>query len=47
VVHGSPEECRAHVQRYVDNGVTIPVLALLPGGDDLAKVVENLAPASA
>ena len=25
VVHGSPEECRAHVQRYVDNGVTVPV----------------------
>jgi probable F420-dependent oxidoreductase len=47
VVHGSPAECRAHVQRYVDNGVTIPVLALLPGGDDLGTVVENLAPASA
>jgi probable F420-dependent oxidoreductase len=46
VVHGSPEECRAHVQRYVDNGVTVPVLALLPGGDDLATVVENLAPSS-
>jgi probable F420-dependent oxidoreductase len=46
VVHGSPDECRAHVQRYVDNGVTIPVLALLPGGDDLSKVVENLAPSS-
>ena len=47
VVHGSAEECRAHVQRYVDNGVTIPVLALLPGGDDLAKAVENLAPSPA
>ena len=44
VVHGSPERCRAHVKRYVDNGVTIPVLAVLPGGDDLATVVENLAP---
>ncbi len=44
VVHGSAEECRAHVQRYVDNGVTIPVLAVLPGGDDLATAVENLAP---
>ena len=44
VVHGSPEQCRAHVQRYVANGVTIPVLAVLPGGDDLATVVENLAP---
>jgi probable F420-dependent oxidoreductase len=47
VVHGSAEECRAHVQRYVDNGVTIPVLALLPGGDDLAKAVESLAPHNA
>ena len=44
VVHGSPGECRAHVQRYVDNGVTVPVLALLPGGDDLGTSVENLAP---
>ena len=44
VVHGSPEECRSHLQRYVDNGVTVPVLAVLPGGDDLAKSVENLAP---
>jgi probable F420-dependent oxidoreductase len=46
VIHGSPEECRAHVQRYVDNGVTVPVLALLPGGDDLAKSVEGLAPSA-
>jgi probable F420-dependent oxidoreductase len=44
VVHGTPQECRAHVQRYVDNGVTVPVLALLPGGDDLATVVQDLAP---
>ena len=44
VVHGTPAQCRAHVQRYVDNGVTIPVLAVLPGGDELAKAVENLAP---
>ena len=32
--------------RYVDNGVTVPVLALLPGGDDLATSVEGLAPSS-
>lgn len=44
VVHGSPEECRAHIRRYVDNGVTVPVLALLPGGDDLGRAVEGLAP---
>jgi probable F420-dependent oxidoreductase len=44
IVHGSPEECRRHVQRYVDNGVTVPVLAVLPGGDELERVVEGLAP---
>jgi hypothetical protein len=46
VVHGSHEECRAHVRRYVDNGVTVPVLALLPGGDDMAKSIEGLAPSA-
>ena len=30
VVHGSPDECRAHVRRYVANGVTTPVLMPLP-----------------
>jgi probable F420-dependent oxidoreductase len=44
VVHGSPAQCRAHIRRYIDNGVTVPVLAVLPGGEDLAKVVERLAP---
>ncbi|HUO49425.1 MAG TPA: LLM class F420-dependent oxidoreductase [Acidimicrobiales bacterium] len=44
VVHGSPAECRAHIRRYVDNGVTVPCLAVLPGGDDLSTAVENLAP---
>jgi probable F420-dependent oxidoreductase len=44
VVHGSFDECRAHIGRYVANGVTVPVLALLPGGDDLATSVEGLAP---
>jgi probable F420-dependent oxidoreductase len=46
VVHGSADECRAHVQRYVDNGVTVPVLAVLAGGEDLAKSVESLAPSA-
>lgn len=49
VVHGSPEQCRAHIQRYVDNGVTTPMLALLPvpgaGPADLAGQVRALAPA--
>ncbi|PQP20018.1 LLM class F420-dependent oxidoreductase [Rhodococcus opacus] len=34
VVHGSPETCHAHIQRYVDSGVTVPVLSLLPVGVD-------------
>jgi probable F420-dependent oxidoreductase len=46
VVHGSYDECRAHVGRYVRNGVTVPVLALLPGGDDLSTMVEGLAPSA-
>ncbi len=30
IVHGSPAQCRAHVERYVANGVTTPVLMPLP-----------------
>lgn len=30
VIHGTPEECRVHIQRYADAGVHTPVLALLP-----------------
>ncbi|WP_216592262.1 LLM class F420-dependent oxidoreductase [Verrucosispora sioxanthis] len=30
ILHGSPEQCRAQVNRYVDAGVDVPVLALLP-----------------
>ena len=30
IVWGSPQQCRDHVQRYVDNGVTTPALAILP-----------------
>jgi len=30
VLHGRPAECRAQVQRYVEAGVQLPVLALLP-----------------
>ncbi len=45
IVHGSPEECRAHIQRYVDNGVTTPALAVMPLADvDVATAVRDLAP---
>jgi probable F420-dependent oxidoreductase len=44
IVHGSPEACRAHIQRYVDNGVTCPAIALLPFGFDVRQAVRDLAP---
>ena len=46
VVHGSPAECRAHIQRYVDNGVTIPAPAVIPIGIDLADAVAGLSPSA-
>jgi probable F420-dependent oxidoreductase len=44
IVHGTPEQCRAQVARYVENGVTVPVLMLLPGGDGLEQALSSLAP---
>jgi probable F420-dependent oxidoreductase len=45
IVHGPPEACREHVQRYVDNGVSTPALAILPfPGVDPAQAVRDLAP---
>ncbi|MCW2898031.1 MAG: Luciferase-like monooxygenase [Streptosporangiaceae bacterium] len=45
IVHGSPERCRERVQEYVDNGLTTPVLGILPGGDrSMADAVRALAP---
>jgi probable F420-dependent oxidoreductase len=44
VIHGSPDACRAHVQRYVDAGVHTPVLALLPVPGDVTDQVRSLAP---
>jgi probable F420-dependent oxidoreductase len=44
IVWGPPEKCREHVQRYIDNGVTTPALALLPFGYDVHQAVRDLAP---
>jgi probable F420-dependent oxidoreductase len=44
IVWGSPEACREHVQRYVDNGVTTPALALLPFRVDPGQAIRDLAP---
>jgi probable F420-dependent oxidoreductase len=44
IVHGSPDECRDHLARYVANGVTTPVIALLPFGIDQRQAMRDLAP---
>ncbi len=44
IVHGSPAECRAHIQRYVDAGVDTPALAILPLGVDARQATRDLAP---
>ncbi len=45
IIHGSPEECRAQVARYVANGIDCPVLMLIPvPGVDMVQAVRDLAP---
>jgi len=44
IVWGKPEQCREHIQRYVDNGVSTPALALLPFGYDQRQAIRDLAP---
>ena len=50
VLHGSPLSCRDQVLRYVEAGVQIPVLAVLPSPETadpagLAAVLAELGPA--
>ena len=44
IVHGSPEECREHISRYQENGITTPALAILPFGVDQRQAIRDLAP---
>jgi probable F420-dependent oxidoreductase len=46
VLHGSPDEVRAHIRRYLDNGVTTPALAVVPFGIDLRQAIRDLAPSA-
>jgi probable F420-dependent oxidoreductase len=46
VVHGSSATCRAQIERYVDAGVTTPVLSLLSSSADSAEALTQLAPRS-
>jgi probable F420-dependent oxidoreductase len=45
IVHGSPEACREHLNRYVEAGVTTPVMALMPGPYEFRPMLAELAPA--
>jgi len=45
IVHGTPEACRAHIARYMDNGVTTTALAVMPWGPDPITAAVLLAPA--
>lgn len=47
VVHGSASECRAHIQRYIDNGVTTTALMVIPIGVDLKSALRDLSPSAA
>ena len=42
IVHGSPEQCREHIQRYIDNGVTTPAPALFCDPNELPAVLRAL-----
>ncbi|MFM7615973.1 MAG: LLM class F420-dependent oxidoreductase [Actinomycetes bacterium] len=44
IVHGSPEQCAAHVRRYAANGVTTPAPMILAGPEDTMRVVRAMAP---
>jgi probable F420-dependent oxidoreductase len=43
IVHGPADRCREHIERYVDAGVTTPVIALVAPGDP-APMIRSLAP---
>ena len=45
VINGTPDECRAHIQRHVANGVTTPALLIMGfGGIDVRQAARDLAP---
>jgi probable F420-dependent oxidoreductase len=46
IIHGSASEVRATVERYMDNGVTTPALAIIPIGVELRQAVRDLAPSA-
>ena len=46
IVHGHPEECREHIDRYHEMGVTTSTVSIMPFGDiDPVQAARDLAPA--
>ncbi|MGA7834292.1 MAG: LLM class F420-dependent oxidoreductase [Acidimicrobiales bacterium] len=43
-IHGSYEACREHITRYIEAGVEVPSIAIVPFGIDLKEAVAGLAP---
>lgn len=45
IIHGSPEECREHIGRYVEAGVTTPALSIMGFAEiDPRQAIRDLAP---
>lgn len=44
IIHGSFDECREHIARYVEAGVQIPNIAVLPFGVTIDEAITGLAP---
>jgi probable F420-dependent oxidoreductase len=44
IIHGSYDACREHVGRYIEAGIQIPALAIVPFGINLEEAVEGLSP---
>ena len=44
IIHGSYDACRDHVARYVDAGVAVPTIAIVPVGVTLEEAILGLAP---
>ena len=44
IINGPPEVCREQIQRYVDNGLHTPVLAVMSSDVDLQEATRKLAP---
>ncbi len=44
IIHGSYDACRDHVARYVEAGVAVPTIAIVPVGVALEDAIVGLAP---